>query len=73
MFSALYSECIFLLLLFWHKAVNKVFQLENENIFGIVQGVNIIENDMVSAMERYDQAVYQVIGTECVQNIKSNK
>lgn len=28
---------------------------------------------MVSAMEQYDQAVYQVIGTECVQNIKSNK
>lgn len=47
--------------------------LENENIFGIVQGVNITENDMVTAMERYDQTVYQVIGKECVQSIKSNK
>ena len=28
---------------------------------------------MVTAMERYDQTVYQGIGIECVQNIKSNK
>jgi len=28
---------------------------------------------MLAAVERYDQTVYQVIGRECVQNIKSNK
>ncbi|KAK2520156.1 Rad51ap2 [Columba livia] len=43
------------------NTVNKVFQLENENIFGIVQGVNIIENDMVSAMERTVSASIELI------------
>lgn len=27
---------------------------------------------MITAAEQYDQAVYQVIGRECVQHIKSN-
>lgn len=64
---------IFLLLLFWNQAANKVLQLENENVFGNVEGVNIIENDMITAAERYDQTVHQVIGRECVQYIKSNE
>lgn len=50
-----------------------VFQLENENIFRIIQGVYIIENDMVAAMELYDETVRQVMGTERIQNIKSDK
>lgn len=70
---ALYMKYLVLLLLFWNQAANKVLQLENENVFGNVEGVNIIENDMITAAERYDQTVHRVIGRERVQYIKSNE
>lgn len=66
------QNTFFSLLLFWNQITNKVLQLENENVFGDVEGVNIIENDMITAAKQYDQTVYQVIGRECVQHIKSN-